>query len=294
MNLDLLPTFVAFADTLNFTRAAKQVHLSQPAVHMQVKKLEDAVGAPLYVRAGRRLSLTREGETLARFARETVARTRGFFAELRGTRPEPVVLAAGEGAFLYLLGPAIAAYAAPLRLLTRDRDGTLEAIRSGTADLGVAVLEAPADGLVTTTLTTVDPVVVMPKRHRLAKKRRLRPRDLAGERLVVPPPDRPHRTTIAQAMRRAGVPWEVAVEAVGWEVTIHFVSLGLGVAIVNGCCRIPAGLRACPIADIPGVEYQLVQRPGSSERAAVGALRAALLAHASAWRTASQSAWSRR
>lgn len=296
MELDLLPTFVAFADHLNFTRAARDLHLSQPAVHMQVKKLEESIGVALYRRVGRRLVLTREGEALARFARDTATRARGFLAELRGARAEPVVLSAGEGAFLYLLGPAIRAFArdAPLRLLTRDRDGTLEALRSGVADLGVAALEGAPDGLVATKLTTVDPVVVMPRKHLLAKKKRLRPSDLTGERLVVPPLDRPQRTTIAQTLRRARVEWEVAVEAVGWEVTIHFVALGLGVAIVNGFCRLPAGVCARPLVEMPGVEYHLVHRPGALDRTGVGVLRAALLEHAKDWRSAPESAWSRR
>lgn len=296
MDLDLLPTFVAFADHLNFTRAARLLHLSQPAVHMQVRRLEDAVGAPLYQRVGRRLVLTREGEALARFGRETATRTRSFFADLRGAPAEPVTLAAGEGAFLYLLGPAIRAFhrTAPLRLLTRDREGTLAALRSGVADLGVAALEGAPDGLVATPLTTVDPVVVVPRNHRLAKKKRVRPGDLDGERLIVPPLDRPQRMAIAQALRRAGVTWEVAVEAIGWEVTIHFVALGLGIAIVNGFCRLPSSLRARPIAELAGVEYQLVHRKGAEDRAEVASLRGALLAHATDWRSAPDSAWARR
>ena len=110
MELTLLPTFAAFADTLSFTHAAARLHLSQPAVHMQVKKLEEELGVALYRRAGRSLELTAEGAALARFARETGARTRDFLSELRGEGSrEPVVLAAGEGAYLYLLGPAIRA-----------------------------------------------------------------------------------------------------------------------------------------------------------------------------------------
>src|SRR6478752_7442254 len=105
MDLELLPTFAAFAETLNFTRTAERVHLSQPAVHMQVRKLEADLGVSLYRRVGRSLELTREGVALSRFARETATRTAGFLDELRGTPvAAPVVLAAGEGAYLYLLG----------------------------------------------------------------------------------------------------------------------------------------------------------------------------------------------
>src|SRR4051794_499288 len=142
MDLQLLPTFFAFAETLNFTHAAKRVHLSQPAVHMQVKKLESELGVSLYRRVGRGIELTREGVLLSRFAHETQTRTRTFVEELRGKPDrEPVVLSAGEGAFLYLLGPALRAHRGPMRLRTRDRDGMLDDLRSGVAELGVAAME---------------------------------------------------------------------------------------------------------------------------------------------------------
>src|SRR5690349_2206772 len=76
------------------------------------------------------------------------ARAWTTFAHLRGLAPHaPVVLAAGEGALLYLLAGAIRAWqaqrgVAPLKILSRDRDATLEAVRSGQAHAGVAVLDA--------------------------------------------------------------------------------------------------------------------------------------------------------
>ncbi len=295
MDLALLPTFEAFAETLNFTRAAEKVHLSQPAVHMQVRKLEAELGVSLYRRVGRGLELPREGIALARFARETAGRTRGFLDELRGARSsEPVVLAAGEGAFLYLLGPALRAWRGPLRLLTRDRDGTLDAVRSGVAHLGVAALDATPEGLESVALTTVEPLVVMPKAHRLAKRRSVRVKDLEGCPMIVPPEGRPHREAIAQAFRRARVPLEIAVEATGWETTIHFVALGLGLAIVNGCCRLPPALRGRPIAELAGVEYRAVFARSALSRREVQALRDTLAAHGESWREARGVAWSQR
>src|SRR5688572_224198 len=72
---DLLRAFDAFATTLNFTHAAKQIHLSQPALHERVRKLADLVGAVLYERKGRVIALTDTGRSLAAFARETLAKT---------------------------------------------------------------------------------------------------------------------------------------------------------------------------------------------------------------------------
>jgi DNA-binding transcriptional LysR family regulator len=102
-----LASFLAFGEELNFTRAAARLHLSQPALHVQIRKLAEDVGDPLYRRVGRALELTPAGRELLGFGRELRDRTDSFLASLRGASPQRVVLAAGEGALLYSLGPAI-------------------------------------------------------------------------------------------------------------------------------------------------------------------------------------------
>jgi DNA-binding transcriptional LysR family regulator len=265
VNSDWLETFATFAAHRNFTRAAEELHISQPAVHAQIRKLTELVGVPLYTRSGRRLELTRAGETLWAFARESRERSGAILDELRtGDSAQPVCLAAGEGAFLYLLGPAIRAFVtrrlAPLSVLTRDRDQTLAAVRTGQAHLGVTVLDAAPADLRAEPLASVGQTVIVPRGHALARKRRVRLVDLAGQTLVLPPPDRPHRMVVARALSAAGVTVEVGVEASGWELMAHFVSLGLGVAVVNACCRLPRGVVSRPLPELPPVRYQVIRR----------------------------------
>src|SRR5262249_61870972 len=109
--------------------------------------------------------------------------------------------------------------------------------RGAAAHVGVASLAVLPDDLEARPLTEVGQSLVLPEAHPLAEKRRLRLADLAGARLVVPGPDRPHRVALTRALREAGVPWEVAVEANGWELMLRFVELGVGLAVVNACCR---------------------------------------------------------
>src|SRR5687767_85799 len=122
-------SFVTFADVANFTHAAKRLHISQPALHVQIKKLAEAVGRPLYRRDGKSLVLTPEGERLAAYGREVRERGAAVLAEVRGERASgPVVLAAGQGAFLYLLGGAIKKFPKqrwPLRLLSMTGPETI-------------------------------------------------------------------------------------------------------------------------------------------------------------------------
>lgn len=73
LDLDLLRTFIAIAETGSFTRAAEDVHKTQSAVSMQMKRLEDAVQKPLFVRDGRKSRLTGDGEHLLDYARRLVS-----------------------------------------------------------------------------------------------------------------------------------------------------------------------------------------------------------------------------
>ncbi|MBO0663446.1 LysR family transcriptional regulator [Jiella sp. MQZ9-1] len=70
LDVDLLRTFVAICETGNFTRAAERVFRSPSAVSLQVKKLEDLVGRPLFRRETRSVELTIDGECLLGFARK--------------------------------------------------------------------------------------------------------------------------------------------------------------------------------------------------------------------------------
>src|SRR5205814_8848703 len=72
LDIDLLKTFLAIADTGNFTRAAEEVHKTQSAVSMQMKRLEELVGRPLFVRDGRQSRFTADGERLIEYARRIV------------------------------------------------------------------------------------------------------------------------------------------------------------------------------------------------------------------------------
>jgi DNA-binding transcriptional LysR family regulator len=72
LDVDQLQTFVAIADTGSFTRAADIVFKTQSAVSMQMKRLEERVGKPIFVRDGRQSRLTQEGERLLVYARRIV------------------------------------------------------------------------------------------------------------------------------------------------------------------------------------------------------------------------------
>jgi DNA-binding transcriptional LysR family regulator len=270
MNYEWLFAFVVFAEHLNFTRAAKQLHLSQPALHVQIKKLSEAIGRSLYHRDGKTLSLTPEGKHVAAFGREVQERGRSVLEELRGqSLSGPVVLASGQGAFLYLLGPAIRRFPKdkwPLRLLSMTGPDAIEAVREAKAHLCVVATDSPPTDLPAVWLRSVGQNVVLSASHRLAKRRSLRPADLRGEKFVVAPAGSPHRAMLAQVLQVSGYELNVAVEATGWDLMLQFAKYGVGIAVVNDFCPAPTGTVGIPLEGVPEISYYLIGRAGFTSR----------------------------
>ena len=289
MRSDWLDAFLVFSKSMNFTRAAEELHISQPALHVKIKQLSAALDRPLYRKVGRNLILTEAGEKTAAHALDQRQRALAFEEAMRtGMGRSPTVLCAGSGAFLYLLGPAISRFTSradeTLNLMTGDRDRTIAAVASGQAHLGVTALDEPPKGLVATLLTRVDQMLVVPKDHRLAGLKTVTLEDLRDEELIVPPADRPHRILLNRMLMDVGVRWRVAVEANGWELMMHFVALGMGLAIVNGSCRIPQGLVGRPMKELPGVRYHMVERPEAGPHPGTEILKSLLVETSDAWR----------
>lgn len=263
---DRLHVFAVFAEDANLSRAAARLRLSQPAVHAQIRKLSEELGVPLYRRVGRSLELTKEGADLAAFARETEERDAEFVARLKGEAAERrVVLAAGAGALLHVLGPALRAftrtYSGRLDVVTADGPTATGLVTRGEAHVGVAAIDAAPlpslqdENLEVRPVSEVKQLLVMPSGHRLAKKRHAMLADLEGERLVLPPRGRPQRVALEAAFAARGVTIREGALATGWDLVVHLVSLGIGLAVVNGSVRLPAGLVSVELRELPPVRY---------------------------------------
>ena len=267
---DALRAFAVFAEHENFTAAAAALHLSQPSLHAKIGKLSASLGLQLYERHGRGLRLTPDGRRLAAFAQDCGRRVDDLLAEL-GSRAAPAVVAAGRGAFRWVIGDGVQRLARsgrPVRVVTANRAQSLEAVAGGQVDVAVFAHDPPPRPLEHEHLAEYRQTLVVPRRHRLARATEVTVADLEGLRLVMPPAERAHRRALDLALAQAGVRYEVAAEVDGWDLLVHFASLGLGATVVNGCVRPPAGLVAVPFADLPSVHYWACWRPQRADLAA--------------------------
>lgn len=290
LQADLLEAFAAFAETRSFTRAARRVHLSQPALFERVRRLALALDARLYERSGREIRLTETGARLAAFARESLGRTGEFVRDLRGDAPRvTVTLAAGEGSWLYCLGPAIARFGrshpAVLRPITAGSSAALDAVRSGLADLAFTVCDLVPAGLLAEDVLRVPMCAALPPRHPKARSAKLPLAALRGERLVLPPTGRLYRELVARFAAKGGEDLPEPIEADGWPLMLSFVQAGLGIAVVNGSCRPPPKVVLRPIPELGTVPYRLLRRRDGRLSSAAEALASEIRALRGAWPT---------
>jgi DNA-binding transcriptional LysR family regulator len=250
---------------MSFTRAAEIRHISQPAFFRQIKNLSDHLGLKLYVKEGRNIQLTGSGEEVAIFAREISERVNLFQRRLDLSVPAPqITIAAGQGCYLYLLGRGIESFTnkanSKLKLLISNRAETLHHLRTGSAHIGITVMSDIPSDLYGSVLRKIRPVLVVPEQHEFANKRSASIDQLRHIELVVPPEPSELRSTIFSLCQKFDFVPKISVEASGWELMTHFVSLGLGAAVVNSCCRLKKGVVGIPIKEMQSTDYFLLHR----------------------------------
>ena len=242
MDLDRLRGYLAFARELNFSAAARQINLSQPALHAQVKQLEAELGVALYARDAGRLVLTEQGRQLVIYGQNLLDDVSRFESSLRGeTPPEELRLGAGLTATLYLLPEPLRDFRSrwpdvECRLAVHHRADVLALLRSAELDLGVTSVEQTPEDMDTFVCARTRHALIVQAGHPLAKARKLTLERIAEYPLVLPRAGLQHRRMIDEAFRSAGVEYRAALETEGWQVMKHYVALGFGIAIVNDLC----------------------------------------------------------
>jgi DNA-binding transcriptional LysR family regulator len=282
MELRHLRYFVAVAEELHFRRAAERLHVAQPAVSEQVRKLEEELGVRLLERTQRSVSLTNAGAAMLEEARRVLHQAERAIAVARDARDH----ATNRLRVGYLpdsLPPLVPRALQQLQkrmpntrvsLETGAARNLIEDVRAGRLDAAVVSLPAPTAGLERTLLGPQSAVVAMPVMHRLATDDEIDLARLAPERIVLLPREvNPafHDGVIALC-REAGIsPSIVHTLEPRVELALLAVSAGGGIAIlpesVSGSVSV-AGVRLVPLAaDQPIAETAVVTRPASDDLA---------------------------
>ena len=287
MDLWALKMFLAVAQERSFSRAAAQVHRTQPAVSQAIRKLEEELGEPLFERALRDGSLTAAGEVLRAYADRLVglrAEAASAVRELKTLERGQLNLAANEYTTLYLLplldrfrriSPHIS-LAVQRSLASRIPDD-LQARRS---ELGVLSFRPDPDQFRSILVYSDAVAFVVHAGHPLAGRRRVHLRELGAQNFVAHNVASPIRRQIIATFAQQKTPLNIGVELPSLEAVKRFVAMGNGVAFLPELAaekEIESGeLVKVPIAEVK-LERQLRlvhRRAGTLSHSAVAFLQA--------------------
>lgn len=262
LKLEWLRGWVHVAEAGGFTAGARRAGISQPALHTQVGQLARWAGEPLYLRDGRRLNLTPRGQEVLRLARAVLAEIGRFQADARA---EPVTLSAGRATHLYLLAEPLRRWVGEggaLRLRSESGEEALQSVLEGRAQLAVAPLPRPDPRLRSARLRVAGVVAVLRRDDPLSRARALTLAELSERELLLPPPARPLRLAVDAAFADRGLSPRVGLELEGWDLLVHYASLGVGVALVNDYVPLPEGAVGVPVPELPRVELRVLALRG--------------------------------
>jgi DNA-binding transcriptional LysR family regulator len=243
VNLHHLELLYTVAACESYSRAAERLGISQPAVSMQLKRLEEAVGVPLVVTRGRQVQLTEAGQVLAGYAARILRLNEEAdqaMADFRAMRRGRLRIAASSTPGAYLLPAAIAAFrqAHPDIALGLEVGNTRTSLRlaaEGVVDLAV-VGEAVADELeVELRPLCVDRLnVVVAPGHRWARAGAVSAQELAAEPLILREEGSNTRQVLTRRLAAQGLKPQVAMELGATEAVKEAVAAGLGASVLSG------------------------------------------------------------
>lgn len=243
--------FVAVAEELHFGRAAERLHLAQPPLSQQIRRLEEMLGYPLFTRTSRAVHLTSAGEVLLQRARRTLRSVREDLEEVRSVgRGEVGFLKVGfvSSIVLTALPGMLGKYRRQhplvnLQLNEFYTSGVMRALERGTLDAGFLRDGGPAEGLVVETLFQEAFVAVVPVEHALATRKTISASDLRDEPFVFFSPtagSRAYEKPMSLCEEHGFRP-RVVQEGSQWLTVLRLVGVGLGVTIAPACVAKIAG-----------------------------------------------------
>jgi DNA-binding transcriptional LysR family regulator len=276
--------FVAVAEELHFGRAALRLHLAQPPLSQQIRKLEAVLGYPLFLRTSRAVKLTSAGEVFLERARRTLRNVQEDMEEARSIgRGEEGFLRVGfiGSAMLTAIPAMLGRYRrlypkVNLQLHESYTSAVVQKLLKGELDAGFLRDGGQTSGLEVERLFSEPFIAVVPKKHPLAKHKTISATELRDEPFVFFTPSagtRAYQKPVSICEEHGFRP-KVVQEAPQWLTIMRLVGAGLGVTIAPACVKQIAapnvaclGLRRVTVES----DIELAHRTGE-ERAVVEAI----------------------
>ena len=289
LTLRQLKVFEAVTRHLNYTRAAEELHLTQPAVSMQVKQLEESLGISLFEQLGKRIHLTEAGQEVLGYARtvtQQLDELEGVLNRLKGLSGGRLRISVATTANYFiptLLGSFSRQYPdVTVSLDITNRETLLRSLAENTTDL-VIMGQPPTEADVEAKPFMDNPlVVVAPPGHPLAGKKKIPLKRLQEETFLVRESGSGTRIAMERFFNERGMKLKTGMEVGSNEAIKQSVQAGLGLGLLS---RVTIEqelelqrLVVLDIADFPIMRHWfVVHRKGKRLSAAAEAFRGFVL-----------------
>lgn len=220
MELRHLRYFIALAGSLNFTRAAERLHVTQSTLSHQIRQLEDEVGTPLFDRIGKRVSLTEAGDEFLHHAQRAL---REIDAGLGALRQDPQAvtgqlrIGATHTFNLGFIPDCVASFQqrhprVRVRVEELAADQIALHLQQGALDLGIAYRPSAPGALQFEPLYNEEMVLVVAQGHALARRKRVRMVELHRLPMALLPQSFATRQMLDECFRTCGAEPQVLTE----------------------------------------------------------------------------------
>ena len=242
MEIRQLKAFLAIAEAKTFTAGARRVNVTQAAISMQIRQLEEEVGLPLFTRTPRRVILTEAGEYLLERARKILREHDSALAEIAevaGAEYGRLRIGSASGTFAMNQLPSILS---ALREKFPNAELTVSAGTSQTlvdkmmhGEIDTAFVSLPVDNLNVSTesIFSDEIVAIAHPKHPLAKEKFISAAALAGEKLILGERGGNTRRMIDEFFQAANVKPNITMELSRQEAVTQMVAIGLGVGMAG-------------------------------------------------------------
>ncbi|HTC19924.1 MAG TPA: LysR family transcriptional regulator [bacterium] len=258
METHQLRYFLAITQTGRFTAAAKACNVSQPSLSIQIAKLEDELGGPLFERTRKGGKLTARGETFlprAKAILEQMESAREDAKALSGLSMGKVSLGCMPTTGAHLLPPILTAFRKSypkiqVQLKEESSPDLAKDLEQGEVELAIMDEAGLIPGLAHETILVEELLLALPAKHRLAGKGPLALRQVAEEPFILMKSGHGFRQITLDFYRKAGLEPKVVFESGGIETVQALVAAGLGISLVPQM-----------VAKFPGVAYAGISQP---------------------------------
>jgi DNA-binding transcriptional LysR family regulator len=240
ISLRQLQVFESVARHLSHSRAAQELYLSQPAVSMQIKQVEQVVGLPLFEQTGKKLHLTAAGAELLRYSRamlQLMSEMESAFDEMKGLERGHLNIAVVSTAN-YFMPQLLAGFIQShpkiqVGLSVANRDSVIRQLSDNVADL--AIMGQPPQGVEMRAEAFLENplVVIASPAHPLAKAKKIQPKRLANETFLLRELGSGTRGVVERFFASHRLPLPTHMEMDTNEAIKQSVQAGMGVGIIS-------------------------------------------------------------